>query len=86
MRSIAHTGLPGRPERAAERVPARGALARRFWRLPLALAVALKVRRERRMLLRLDERALKDMGFDPGTAHHEARRPFWDIPTDRLSR
>ena len=86
MLSTAQTGLPGRPDRALERAPARGALVWRLWHLPLALAVALKVRRERRMLLRLDERALKDMGFDRGTAHNEGQRSFWDIPTDRLSR
>jgi uncharacterized protein YjiS (DUF1127 family) len=80
MRSIAHghAGLQSRPTRLA--------LARRFWRLSLALGVALKVRRERRILLGLDDRALKDMGFDRGTAHSEAQRPFWDIPVDRLRR
>jgi hypothetical protein len=61
-------------------------LVRLFWRLPLALGVAMKVRRERRMLLGLDDRALKDMGFDRGTAHSEAQRSFWDVPVDRLRR
>jgi uncharacterized protein YjiS (DUF1127 family) len=76
MRSIVHTASPSRPGRVS--------WARRVWRLPLALGVALKVRRERRMLLRLDDRALKDMGFDRGRAYNEAQRSFWDVPTDRL--
>jgi uncharacterized protein YjiS (DUF1127 family) len=78
MRSIAHIGSPGRSGRVS--------WARRVSRLPLALGVALKVRRERRMLLRLDDRALKDMGFNRGDAHVEAQRSFWDIPIDRLRR
>jgi uncharacterized protein YjiS (DUF1127 family) len=64
----------------------RGAFVRRLGRLASALTVALKVRRERRMLLSMDDRALKDVGFDRGTAHHEAQRSFWDIPIDRLRR
>ena len=56
----------------------------RLWRLASALGLALRVRRERRQLLALDDRALKDMGFDRGTAHREAARPFWDLPSDRL--
>ena len=66
--------------------PARIALARRVWRSAAALALALKVRRERRMLLRLDERALKDLGFNRGDAYAEAQRSFWDVPVDRLRR
>jgi uncharacterized protein YjiS (DUF1127 family) len=61
-------------------------LGQRVWRLALAVGVALRVRRERRMLLRLDDRALKDMGFDRGRAHSEAQRSFWDVPVDRLRR
>jgi len=48
------------------------------------VAVALEVRRERRRLLSLDERALKDMGFNKGQAHCEASRSFWDVPVDRF--
>jgi uncharacterized protein YjiS (DUF1127 family) len=81
MRSITAHGDAGLPSRRT-----RLGSAWRFWRLPLALSVALKVRRERRMLLRLDDRALKDMGFDRGAAYSEAQRPFWDIPVDRLRR
>lgn len=77
MRSITHIGSPGRPGRVSWA---------RVWRLPFAVGVALKVRRERRMLLRLDDRALKDMGFNRGDAHVEAQRSFWDVPIDRLRR
>jgi uncharacterized protein YjiS (DUF1127 family) len=38
------------------------------------------------MLLGMDDRALKDMGFNRGDAYAEAYRPFWDIPADRLCR
>jgi uncharacterized protein YjiS (DUF1127 family)/cyanate permease len=53
-------------------------------RLIFALDLALDVRRERRMLLSMDDRALKDTGFNRGEAYAEARRPLWDIPRDRL--
>jgi hypothetical protein len=42
------------------------------------------VRRERRLLMRMDTRMLKDLGLSD-TAHREASRPFWDLPTDRLA-
>ena len=88
MRSIVHTGSPSRPGHVSRHLPRRDperiALGRRVWRLALALGVALKVRRERRLLLRLDDRALKDMGFNCGEAHIEAQRSLWDIPMDRL--
>jgi uncharacterized protein YjiS (DUF1127 family) len=48
------------------------------------VAVALMVRAERRALMRLDENALKDMGFSKGQADGEAGRGFWDVPADRL--
>jgi uncharacterized protein YjiS (DUF1127 family) len=61
------------------------AVARRGWltRLLSAVELALDVRRERRMLRGLDERALKDLGLK-GRADAEASRPFWDVPIDRL--
>jgi uncharacterized protein YjiS (DUF1127 family) len=79
MRTIATaTASPGRA--------ARLSLARRIWRRAAALALAVKISRERRTLLRLDDRALKDMGFSRGDAYAEAHRSFWDIPVDRLRR
>jgi len=48
-----------------------------------ALRVALQVRHERRLLLGMDDRMLKDLGLS-GIAHAEASRPFWDVPANRL--
>jgi uncharacterized protein YjiS (DUF1127 family) len=56
---------------------------RRIAQLLAALEVALQVRRERRLLMRMDERMLKDLGLN-GTAYREASRPFWDVPRERL--
>jgi uncharacterized protein YjiS (DUF1127 family) len=63
-----------------------GGLARtgaRIARLIRTIEVALQVRRERRILLAMDDRMLKDLGLN-GTAYAEASRPFWDVPVDRL--
>lgn len=49
-----------------------------------AFGLALQVRKERRMLQQMDQRALKDLGLRAGEAHSEASRTFWDIPVDRL--
>jgi uncharacterized protein YjiS (DUF1127 family) len=32
---------------------------------------------ERGELARLDERALRDIGVDPGAVNYEMRQPFW---------
>jgi uncharacterized protein YjiS (DUF1127 family) len=66
----------------------RGGLARtgkRIARLIGTIELALQVRHERRILLGMDDRMLKDLGLN-GTAHAEATRPFWDVPADRLHR
>ncbi len=90
MRSIVPTGSQSRPGHlprgAPGRVPRRVSLGRRLWRLALAFGISLRVRRERRLLLGLDDRALKDMGFNRGEAYSEAQRSFWDVPIDRLRR
>ena len=73
--------LPRRPVSAA--TPARS--RRKGWgiaRLMHKLELALQVRRERRMLLGMDDRMLKDLGLN-GIAQAEASRPFWDVPPDR---
>jgi len=38
-----------------------------------------RVARERRRLLDLDERVLRDIGLTPEQAYREASRPFWDM-------
>jgi len=48
------------------------------------LGLALQVRRERRALLALDDRVLKDLGFHRADLHAEVQRSFWDVPVDRL--
>ena len=71
-------------ESATSRLP--GGLAytgRRLARLFGAIELALQVRRERRILLAMDDRMLKDLGLN-GIAYAEASRPFWDVPVDRL--
>ena len=37
----------------------------------------LRVAETRRHLARLDERMLRDVGFDPQLARREAAKPFW---------
>ena len=66
--------LPG------ERAPA----GKRIARLLGAIELALQVRRERRILLAMDDRTLKDLGLNGSIAYAEASRPFWDVPAERL--
>ena len=61
-----------------------GHTVRRLWRAIGALELAFRIRRERRLLAGLDERALKDFGFSPAEAHAESTRLLWDLPVDRL--
>ena len=56
---------------------------RRLNRLAHHFLASLKVARERRELLRLDERALNDIGIRRSDARQEAMRGFWDIPENR---
>ena len=66
-----------------------GALTRcgeRISHLIVRIALALQVRRERRMLLGLSDGMLKDLGLDRGSAYAEAARPFWDVPVDPARR
>jgi uncharacterized protein YjiS (DUF1127 family) len=67
-----------RPRSSARRI------AGHVRRLVMLLELVLQVRRERRMLSGMDDRALADVGFDRGRAHAEAGRSFWDLPVDRL--
>jgi uncharacterized protein YjiS (DUF1127 family) len=76
MSSVARARSPYR----AGRIRIAGGIRR----LICVLDLVLVVRRERRMLLGMDDRALKDIGFSRSKACAEACRPFWDIPVDRL--
>jgi len=42
-----------------------------------ALVTRSELRKSRRQLAELDDRLLRDIGLDRGTAHYEARKGFW---------
>jgi len=65
-----------RPERAVAGFGAR------IGRLVDAIELAIEMRRERRMLLGLDDHTLKDLGLARGDAYAEAARACWDVPAD----
>jgi uncharacterized protein YjiS (DUF1127 family) len=47
------------------------------FKLPQLLDQWLRRARLRRDLERMDDRLLRDLGFDPALARAEAERPFW---------
>jgi uncharacterized protein YjiS (DUF1127 family) len=47
-------------------------------RLVLALLRWQELARQRRRLLAMDDRMLKDLGLSRADAHREGQRPFWD--------
>lgn len=55
----------------------------RALRALLAIEGVFRTIRERRALMQLDERALKDIGLSKADAHGEWSRPFWDLPRER---
>lgn len=59
--------------------------ARRPARPPFWQRVAgwMRVARERRRLLELDQHILQDIGLSPEEAYREATRPFWDVDPRR---
>lgn len=46
----------------------------------------MRVRAERRRLMALDDRMLKDIGLSRSDAYTEASRPAFDLPSRRVSR
>ena len=71
--------LRGGPLNTPEAVPAFTRSLSRFANYFLA---CLRVARQRRQLLKLDDRALKDIGISSADADAEATRGFWNIPED----
>ncbi|HSR79308.1 MAG TPA: hypothetical protein VLL28_00865 [Hyphomicrobiaceae bacterium] len=61
-----------------------GGVRRRVWQALCAVAVAVRVRRERRALAGLDARSLMDIGSTQSAAWAEAQRRIWDVPAKRL--
>jgi len=57
------------------------AIQRSLANLATILAAAENVAAQRRQLLRLDDRALKDIGITRAQAEREARRAYWDLPS-----
>lgn len=55
-------------------------------RLANHFLASLEVARQRRDLLRLDDRALNDTGIRRSDARKEAMRGFWNIPEDMKTR
>jgi uncharacterized protein YjiS (DUF1127 family) len=49
------------------------------------LSTALTVARERRALMQLDDRMLKDIGIGRSEAYREASKPFGDVSNRRLN-
>jgi uncharacterized protein YjiS (DUF1127 family) len=60
-----------------------GGLTRLGERVGDRIELALQAREGRRILLALDDGALKDLGLSRGDAYAEATRPVWDVPIDR---
>jgi len=56
-----------------------GRLLQMIGRLP----TAYRIYRERRALLSLSDRGLKDIGLSRADAYREATRPWWEIPGGR---
>ncbi|WMS42906.1 DUF1127 domain-containing protein [Acuticoccus sp. MNP-M23] len=70
------TILTGRRRSIRKSLPGPAAAARRVRRW-------LDVWSERRSLMRLDERALADLGLTPADVRREARRSPFDLPAGR---
>ena len=56
---------------------------RRFFWMAAYLLACIDVAGQRRRLLKLDARALKDIGISRADAVREAGRDFWDIPEEQ---
>lgn len=63
-----------------------GNLRRRLFRFLQHFVTCLEVARQRRQLLTLNNRTLKDIGISRVDALREAERDFWDIPDELTPR
>jgi uncharacterized protein YjiS (DUF1127 family) len=61
------------------------ALGQYLTRFAQHFLASLAVTRQRRQLLSLDERSLKDIGISRTDAVTEANRDFWDVPEAQKS-
>jgi uncharacterized protein YjiS (DUF1127 family) len=66
--------------RGAQAPTDRRALAQGVVRIVDRLLLAMEIRRQRRALAALDDRALKDIGITRAEAGTESSRGFWDLP------
>ena len=78
--SIAIDPAPGAKLDTA--TPQRGFIPRLI-NFSLYLLSCVEVARQRRQLLSLDERTMKDTGIRPADISREIARSFWDIPDDQ---
>ena len=76
--SASHSRL-GRQARGSPTASPLGSFLQIFRRLPRAFAVY----RERRALMSLSDRSLKDLGLSRADAYREANRPWWELPDHR---
>ena len=49
-------------------------------RILRVLRLALPLHRQRKLLAKLDDRTLQDIGISRSEALAEAKRPVWDVP------
>ena len=68
------------PALSAPQSTVRRTAYQRWLRVVHYFLTCLDVARQRRQLLALDERTLKDVGISRIDALQEANRSFWDIP------
>ena len=82
MTSTTRGAYPDRLGRRAHQGPAASRFGR-FLKILRQLPQAYAVFRERRALMALSDRSLKDLGLSRADVYREANRPWWEIPDNR---